>query len=1323
MSNSIRKTAIALLALFAAAMLALALVFLPATASAATSTAVQENTYGSGTLRRAVKVENDSFTITCKIVANGTPTHFGIAFFNSPETNLSIGNSGVTNQGLVLLVNLENFNLYNSNGWTESTQTFNGNAGWMVNAYKANDTKVTITLSKGENDAIVISTLSTSLTDGTEVNTNFKEGVTLQPELFNKSGTARPLYFSDLVDENVYTYLNVDVTNDFNYAYTAYDEVTTVSDVTFTYEDGSVANAGRLSIVGALGADDQERYIAEAAVTENGYSFIGPDVEKLIFSDGNVQATAAVGENVVLPSGYETGSAPVIVGQSATTDSNARWSIGDSSYGMVSVYDDAVSFDIGIKYDSAPAGDVNFNICIGPNTWVQSPAQNIPAASGGAYGPGIFSLFMTVTSGNQLKYSFYDDTWAQFTPDNEFKTLTVGEWNHVTLEIKKVDGMWGVYFDGTQISGSNAGGTLDFNAQYGDTFMNAAGKTNIAFTGWNWTGGTVALFGEKISVSSEISSSYAADTFAVSVAGAEDAQGNPVDVFDGTAGAAGFSFVTFAPERIKTVQLATYGGVVTDVQADYSEGTYAPSVTLGSEDTQYDRTITVKDSGGQPVEDATVRVMDGETDVSAYYEIEALGSGVYVIHGVNRAINVEVSATLSGGNASESIFFAQSETSKEVTLSAFPYTYTSAVLQNLTYGGNKIFTSGAVSASSGLSFTVDLQNPTQAAGFQLYFTNARLSADRFVDPGTQAEYFDCNGISGIRLIVLMSDGMLYLDIIPMQDGEGTNLGSGDCAYVGDAGKTALGLTAAGRHTFMLSGSTLYLDNKEIYDFSTPLWQAEDGSTYVSLFVSRGYMPGNPSDNLGVAVYADQIEITDATVTGIDAADVDGMRFVGFDEDGLKYAISAAAFDFENNSYTVTGLNIGNRIVGVRAYTAGGVSAQFTLTPGESVAFGAGYTAVLTPNVPVAKEGIVVLDADGQDITAYLDITVGTDNKITIAGLQNVDLTVKLSAENYDTLSVDVAVEEQNVEQNVTLQHSVYSVTVELLMDGAALEGMADAITVYAADDTSLETPLDVEISFADGKYTVSGILGGTDVLVVFEAEGYVSERLNATPEQPNVTFNVRRVYDATFTVKAGDTFLTDESAITVAGANEGAQLSYDEDLQKFVITGLTNEIRITVKVAGYAEATQIFSADETTADIVLTAFDFSDLNAAIASAEQALAGASVSADGSNVATDAKWTTQAAADTFKAAIEAAKAALTGADTQEEVASAVDTLEAAQSAFTASLKAGTMQEQGPSDDGDSEGCGGCRSSAFAGWAGLSLGLIAAACVLLCLRKKSR
>lgn len=1323
MSNSIRKTAIALLALFAAAMLALALVFLPATASAATSTAVQENTYDSGTLRRAVKVENDSFTITCKIVANGNPTHFGIAFFNSPETNLSIGTSGVTNQGLVLLVKLENFNLYNSNGWTESTQTFNGNAGWMVNAYKANDTKVTITLSKGENDAIVISTLSTSLTDGTEVNTNFKEGVTLQPELFNKSGTARPLYFSDLVDENGYTYLNVDVTNDFNYAYTAYDEVTTVSDVTFTYDDGSAADAGSLSIVGALGADDQERYIAEATVTENGYSFIGPDVEKLIFSDGNVQATAAVGENVVLPSGYETGSAPVIVGQSATTDSNARWSIGDSSYGMVSVYDDAVSFDIGIKYDSAPAGDVNFNICIGPNTWVQSPAQNIPAASGGTFGPGIFSLFMTVTSGNQLKYSFYDDTWAQFTPDNEFKTLTVGEWNHVTLEIKKVDGVWGVYFDGTQISGSNAGGTLDFNAQYGDTFMNAAGKTNIAFTGWNWTGGTVALFGEKISVSSEISSSYEADTFAVSVAGAEDEQGNPVDVFDGTASAAGFSFVTFAPERIKTVQLATYGGVVTDVQADYSEGTYAPSVTLGSEDTQYDRTITVKDSGGQPVEDATVRVMDGEADVSAYYEIEALGGGVYVIHGVNRAINVEVSATLSGGNASESIFFAQSETSKEVTLSAFPYTYTSAVLQNLTYGGNKIFTSGAVSASSGLSFTVDFQNPTQAAGFQLYFTNARLSADRFVDPGAQAEYFDCNGIDGVRLVVLMSDGMLYLDIIPMQDGEGTNLGSGDCAYVGDAGKTALGLTAAGRHTFMLSGSTLYLDNKEIYDFSTPLWQAEDGSTYVSLFVSRGYMPGNPSDNLGVAVYADQIEITDATVTGIDAADVDGMRFVGFDEDGLEYAISAAAFDFENNSYTVTGLNIGNRIVGVRAYTAGGVSAQFTLTPGESVSFGAGYTAVLTPNVPVAKEGIVVLDADGQDITAYLDITVGTDNKITIAGLQNVDLTVKLSAENYDTLSVDVAVEEQNVEQNVTLQHSVYSVTVELLMDGAALEGMADAITVYAADDTSLTTPLDVEISFADGKYTVSGILGGTDVLVVFEAEGYVSERLNATPEQPNVTFNVRRVYDATFTVKAGDTFLTDESAITVAGANEGAQLSYDEDLQKFVITGLTNEIRITVKVAGYAEATQIFSADATTADIVLTAFDFSDLNAAIASAEQALAGASISADGSDVATDAKWTTQAAADTFKAAIEAAKAALTGADTQEEVASAVDTLEAAQSAFTASLKAGTMQEPGPSDGGETEGCGGCGSSAFAGWAGLSLGLIAAACVLLCLRKKSR
>lgn len=1319
MSNSFRKTAIALLALFAAAMLALALVFLPATASAATSTAVQENTYSSGTIRRAVKVENDSFTITYKNdCTDEGATSFGMAFFNSPNASLSVGDINATNKGLVFYVNRENYNVYNSEHWTETSQLFmeEQSTGWLVSANTANKT-THMTVSKGTNDEIVLSVYSE------EGNTFYQNGVTLDPALFNKGGTARPLYFSDLVDENGYTYFNVNVAP--AYAFTMYDEVTTVSDVTFAYDDGSAAKAGSLSIVGALGADDQERYIAEAKVTENGYSFIGPDVEKLIFTDGNVQATAAVGQNVVLPAGYETGSAPVIVGQTATTTPSDRWSIGDSSYGMVSVYDNAVSFDVGIRYDSAPADNIQFNICIGPNTFVQSPGQNIPAADP-AYGPGIFSLFMTLTADNRLHYSFYNYTWAQYTGDVYIKTLTVGEWNHVTLEIKQVDGVWGVYFDGTLAAGSNTGGTLDFNAQYGNTFMNAAGKTNIAFTGNNWAGGTVALFGEKVSVSTEISSLYEADTFAATVAGAEDAQGNPVDVFDGTAGAAGFSFVTFAPERIKAVQLATYGGVVTDVQADYSEGTYAPSVTLGSEDTQYDRTITVKDSGGQPVEDATVCVMDGEADVSAYYEIEALGGGVYVIHGVNRAINVEVSATLSGGSASESIFFAQSETSKEVTLSAFPYTYTSAVLQTLTYGGNKIFTSGAVVASSGLSVTVDFQNPSQAAGFQLYFTDAPLSADRFVDPGTESERFDCTGIDGIRLIVLMSDNLLYLDIIPMQNGDGTNLTESQCSYVGESGKAALGLTAAGRHTFRVSGSTLYLGNVAIYDFDTPLWQADDGSTYVSLFVSRGYAGGNPADNLGAAIYADQIEITDATVTGIDAADVGGMRFVGFDAEDNEYAISAASFDFENNSYTVTGLNIGNRIVGMRAYMAGGVSAQFTLTPGESVAFGAGYTAVLTPNVPVAKEGITVFDAGGQDITAYLDITVGTDNKITIAGLQNVELTVKLSAENYDDLSVDVAVEEQNVEQSVTLQHSVYSVTVELLMDGAALEGMADAIAVYAADDTSLTTPLDVEISFADGKYTVSGIYAGTSVLVVFDAEGYVSESLNATEEQPDVTFNVRRVYDATFTVKAGDTFLTDESAITVAGANEGAQLAYDEDSQKFVITGLTNEIRITVKVAGYAEATQVFRADATTADIVLTALDFSALNAAIASAEQALAGASVSADGSDVATDAQWTTQAAADTFEAAIEAAKAALTGADTQAEVTAAVDTLEDAQSAFTASLKAGTMQQQEqetPGDDGgDSEGCGGCGSSAFAGWAGLSLGLIAAACVLLCLRKKS-
>ena len=968
MSNSIRKTAIALLALFAAAMLALALVFLPATASAATSTAEQENTYGSGTLRRAVKVENDSFTITYKNDCTDSIATFGMAFFNSPEATLNLGDINATNQGLVFYVMAENYNVYNSKQWTETTQLFmeEQGTGWLITPYSVNKT-THMTVSKGPNDEIVLSIYSEG------GNSFYQNGVTLQPELFEKvnfgSGpqileTPNELHFSDLVDENGYTYFNVNVAA--AYAFTMYDDVTSVNDVTFTYEGGKAADPDSLSIVGALGADGEERYIAEAAVTENGYSFIGPDVEKLIFSDGTARATVSVGDSVVLPAlGYQTEN--VLVGQTDAANQDSIWSLVDSSYdSMVTVNDNAISFDIGIKYDSAPAGNVNFNICIGPNSWVQTPAQNVSDASEGDYGPGIFSLFMTLTPSHQLHYSFYNYTWTQFTGDVFIKTLTVGEWNHVTLEIKQVDGMWGVYFDGTLISGSNAGGTLDFNTQYGDSFMNENNQTNIAFTGWNWPKGNVGLFVEQVTVSASVSTVSGSGGVDGYVTGAEDAEGNPVPLFGGSVSEEGYFFITLDPQQINKLSYTTYGGV------------------------------------------------------------------------------------------------------------------------------------------------------------------------------------------------------------------------------------------------------------------------------------------------------------SATAEGIDYA--------------------SDSYDWE-------------------------------------IVFDSGYTAVLTPNVPVAKEGIVVLDAEGQDITAYLDITVGTDNKITIAGLQNVDLTVKLSAENYDTLSVDVAVAEQNVEQNVTLQHSVYSVTVELLMDGAALEGMADAITVYAADDTSLTTPLDVEISFADGKYTVSGILGGTDVLVVFEAEGYVSERLNATPEQPDVTFNVRRIYNASFTVKAGDTYLTDESAITVAGANEGAQLAYDEDLQKFVITGLTNEIRITVKVAGYAEATQIFSADATTADIVLTAFDFSDLNAAIASAEQALAGASVSADGSDVATDAKWTTQAAADTFKAAIEAAKAALTCADTQEVVASAVDTLEAAQSAFTASLKAGTMQEQGPSDGGDSEGCGGCGSSAFAGWAGLSLGLIAAACVLLCLRKKSR
>lgn len=53
---------------------------------------------------------------------------------------------------------------------------------------------------------------------------------------------------------------------------------------------------------------------------------------------------------------------------------------------------------------------------------------------------------------------------------------------------------------------------------------------------------------------------------------------------------------------------------------DYASKTADERVTLGSAETTYDKTLTVKDKDGAAVAGASLTVKDGETDVTRLYQ-------------------------------------------------------------------------------------------------------------------------------------------------------------------------------------------------------------------------------------------------------------------------------------------------------------------------------------------------------------------------------------------------------------------------------------------------------------------------------------------------------------------------------------------------------------------------------------------------------------------------------------------------------------------------------------------------------------------------------
>ncbi len=1259
-------------------MLALSMVFavsfgfavssVSANAASAVTTEEKTTTYNSET-KRVIKVENDSFTLDFTI-SEGSG-NWGFAQFSAfADTAYSIGDTSATVDALDLMVSGTNINVNQNNGWSECNAALvsGQSKGWITGAYEA-----------GISDSITVSKANDN-GDIKIVCNAYPDGIVIASTAYKNNKT---LTFDQLVDENGYTYFKTCATA--AYSLTLTDTWTVVNDVQFE----NVLDMSKLKLTKAYDENDNELIVADYKITSTGYELICDGAATLEFTDGENTVTVALGENVVFPSKNYLIEDEYKISEITASGTSDRISVGDTQYGMVEVKDDSVKFNFGIYYDATPTSNKTFNICIGPNTYVQTAGENISDAN---FKAGVFSLFTYITNEGKMACEFYDSGWTQHTGTIEVLKLNAGELNVASVEIKKEAGVWNLYICGKKVESMRNNVAFDFNALIGDTFMNAENKANFAVVGHSGAGIKVSLLGTKVDVLADLSTAYNADFYG-EVVGAYDADGNAIAVYDGEVSETGYSFVTLDVSEIKEIELSTIGGVTTRVAADVANKAFANTATIGEDG--YDKTLTVLKESGLVANGATVKVMAGDEDVTDYYEIVE-ENGVFTIKGVNKAITVKVSCTDNGKIAEEEIIFDKETDEKEVTLKFYEYTYTSELVKTLNIS-DRLFLSGAVDASNGLQFTIQLDTALQASGAQVFILDSEMNDNDFANGGYETFETSANGV---RLVVLMSDHKIFLDMHQVTAGESTILSG---AYLGSASIHAFDLSADSKLTFSLVGNDLYLGTTLVYTFTSASWLNSDGNSYIGAFVSKGYASSELNASCKVNIYADAITVSDVVFDNITAEMAQGVFFVGFDALDNEYKIAHSAIDVVGQTYTVYGINIGHKIIGIKAYTAGGVVATLNLVS-ETVTFGVGQTVTITPNVDIAAEDVKVYVENGtKDITEYLSIAVD-DGNIVIGGLENIHVDIFLEKTNMETAVVSLDVAEADVSTSAELVWATYSVILEITDGENVIENAQSSITVYDVSDNT--TPLVVDITFVNNKYVVSGIRKGLAVEIVFEMGGYMSDRVNATDTQ-EMKIIVGRIYTATFTIQAGNSYLTDTTALTLMGATADVTFIYDTQLQKFVISGLSTEVRVVVDLLGYETEKIDFSETVTSATVVLTAIDKSALNATITLARAKAGSATVSVDGTDVLPENMWVTEEDKATLNNAIAAAALIANKADaTQTEVDNAKTALERAISAFENAKKAGTYVEE--------SGCGSVVMTGF-------IGAMAAISIVFAMRKR--
>lgn len=651
-----------------------------ADAETTVETATVVSAYEAGqNFSKKLKFVGNEASVTLKTAA-AAPEKLVLFGFYQGEGTIPDANGAGKNKGISLIgYATGELELYNNVGWKQLTQA----AG--TTQLFPDKAKVTFTLAR----------------ETVEESTHYKLYYTPdggEKTLWNdlSSGLTYNGYTYDFSDDDVMTadgctYFGANVFTDARNL-EIFETKTTVKGVSFV-------NGTNAKVVEAYDAQGNAYPVSANKVTETGYDFttaqaFTPVSVKLENGYGKT-ATAALTDTEIRFASDSFATGTYEFTQSVTQ--NQQWNAFDNG-GLVTVTDeDGIDLQLGVQGNGG-----NFGIFFLPTNGVGWPTA-IPANG--------FCVFFTNADGNRLCPEVYmnyqGNGWLQLTTtsdpnDGSFPKIDPAapgssDWTNMKFSLKKVGGEWGIYLNDVLVpfKGHPQLAGTPYAEHIGKSFnplavafpdaewRNAEGKTNFGVSGWAGDN-AVKFYVPRVGVTAAVTDLYgAAEKYAAMKAC--DAQGREVSLLGGNLTETGLEYISYDVGRIAKLTLETAGGVKSEFAVDYASKTADERVTLGSAETTYDKTLTVKDKDGAAVAGASLTVKDGETDVTGYIKTIDNGDGTYTIKGINKSLTVTAEKGGANGTVALDKESAEKEVSiyKEYSLNITLKSGTGALLENM----------------------------------------------------------------------------------------------------------------------------------------------------------------------------------------------------------------------------------------------------------------------------------------------------------------------------------------------------------------------------------------------------------------------------------------------------------------------------------------------------------------------------------------------------------------------------------------------------------------------------------------------------------------